>query len=429
MNGQKQLNHDAFVEYLKAHQSELYRLAYRFTRSRDDTLSILQDAVYHGLSRLQKKKATGDVGLFIRRTLIRECEFYLYRHPVPRPDEEGTATEKAIESMRIGDRTPLILHLYGECDAAQIGLLTGEKTEQAEKRLASAMKRLNSRLPESLRQTRAVPLPEDFDIAVNKALSFPVVAPKKVSIFFYLFLAVVLIFVHTVLLNTVEPYADFSAKVPLFGHLSSALTFRDYDGHRQIGSILDVTSLPIDPDAGTPLERQGKQLVSDRLHSLTEEARLRAEEHYNVWLEEGDDPDAFRPMRVDLRYEITYIGEDAISFHITERENSVYFFEDRFYYNYSIPDGRPLLLSDFLSDPAEQGANAIRNSLPGLSGTVREAIAGVDLSSVIHDQTAFYLDASGEPVLVFPPYSLSDRVSETLAFPLGKQAAPASETP
>ena len=420
MNNTRQCNYDDVVEYIKTHQSELYRLAYRFTRNEDATLDILQDAIFVSLEKIGKMKDTPPE-THVLGALVKECDSYIRRHGHPRPDGEGTATERTIDSMPPVDKTPIILRLYGDYSSEQIAMILSIPQNVAEKRTMAAMKRFESRLPSSLWQTRAVPLPEQFDMAVNKALSFPSSFKKKQPVWMILFFITLALLAHILCLNLIRGYADFASSLPLIGKVNEKLTFSSFSD-RLSGSILDVHVRPVDPDVGTSAEKKAKQALSDKLNETVGEVEIRAREHYRVYLEEGGNAAEYRALNVDIDYSIEYQDEEYVSFVITQREKAVYFYESAICYTLSLSDGRLMSLGDLVGeDYAEKLLPEVRLRLEKTGEPIRNDI---DLSSLLNDQRRFYVDREGRLVVLFEGYELSSELSGIRSVTLTENVLP-----
>lgn len=89
----KRSEHDQFEQLLQPHLKQLYKLAYRFTRERNDAEDLVQDILLKLYPRLQEMQAIESLGPWLARVL--------YRH--------------FIDKLRSRKRSPL--HYVGDDDS------------------------------------------------------------------------------------------------------------------------------------------------------------------------------------------------------------------------------------------------------------------------------------------------------------------------
>lgn len=117
--------HDQFEELIQPHLDQLYKLAYRFTRQRDDAEDLVQDVVVKLFPQLNEMQSIEKLGPWLARVL--------YRH--------------FIDRLRSKQRAPL--HLVGEDED---NILEGFRDENPDPAGANDAAILQDRLQRSLNQ-------------------------------------------------------------------------------------------------------------------------------------------------------------------------------------------------------------------------------------------------------------------------------------
>ena len=81
-----------------------------------------------------------------------------------------------------------------------------------------------------------------------------------------------------------------------------------------------------------------------------EEAKQRAEEYQKAVLETGGTMDDYIPTQINVNYEITYQDDKLVSFVITKSESSASAYQEQYFYNIDIENGKELNLRDVLGE-------------------------------------------------------------------------------
>lgn len=113
-------------------------------------------------------------------------------------------------------------------------------------------------------------------------------------------------------------------------------------------------------------------------------------------------------MRVSAGYEVYYSGGDYLSFAVIKTESGASVYSSFHYYNYDVRTGAELSLEDLLGPGwPERCAAAVERGLAALPEESRVMLwTDVDIAAALRDSADFYLDETGQVVLVFDKYSL-----------------------
>ena len=152
-----------------------------------------------------------------------------------------------------------------------------------------------------------------------------------------------------VLLNTNESFAKAMEDVPIIGSIAEVFTVREYKEESEV-ELIDAKIPAIRNTGNTDLENRINYEISSKINEVLEEAKQRAEEYKNAVLTTGGTMEDFIPTQINIDYEITYQDEKLISFVITKSESSASAYQEQYFYNIDIQNGRELNLKDVLGE-------------------------------------------------------------------------------
>lgn len=214
--------------------------------------------------------------------------------------------------------------------------------------------------------------------------------------------------VFVLLLNTVPTFAAAMYELPVLGGLCRVLTVADYH-ETHAASEVDVALPAIEAGEGAaPWAQEVNALIRETVEAEVAESERRAEEYYEAYIATGGDPDGFIPVRVSAGYEVYYSGGDYLSFAVIKTESGASVYSSFHYYNYDVRTGAELSLEDLLGPGwPERCAAAVERGLAALPEESRVMLwTDVDIAAAVRDSADFYLDETGQVVLVFDKYAL-----------------------
>ena len=150
-----------------------------------------------------------------------------------------------------------------------------------------------------------------------------------------------------VLLNTNESFAKAMEDVPIIGSIAEVFTVREYKEESEV-ELIDAKIPAIRNTGNTDLENRINYEISSKINEVLEEAKQRAEEYKNAVLTTGGTMEDFIPTKINIDYEITYQDEKLISFVITKSESFASVYQEQYFYNIDIENGKELNLKDVL---------------------------------------------------------------------------------
>lgn len=224
-------------------------------------------------------------------------------------------------------------------------------------------------------------------------------------------------------LNLSPTFAAAASDVPVLGGLFQVLTVRSYDTVRD----------GIDYDVSVP-EVEADSAVADRINAEIQE---RVDAHMAKAQQDWDDyKEAFfatggteeqwgdREMDVIIDYEIKSQTDTTVSFVVDFGEGWVAANQQRYCYNLDLENDRDITLEDILGENWVEICNeAVKE---GMAAQVEAD--GFDYFfpaeqggfSTVDESTSFYINEDGDPVLVFPEYSIAAGAAGILEFPVTK---------
>lgn len=269
------------------------------------------------------------------------------------------------------------------------------------------------KLEESKRVYEAVRVPEELPAAVRSAMRQ---ARQKERRFersrrwrYAVCAAAALCVAFVVALNAVPVLAQELYDIPVVGQMARVFTLWRYE---EVGedSYIRVTMPAIENTGNTALEKRLNQEIAVKVQETLAQARQRAKDYYQAYLETGGDKDDYMPMEIVIDYEIKCNNGQVVSFLIREYETRASFYEDTTYYNIDMDTGKELALSDLLGEGYIEKVNA----------AVRQGIEADEAANpenqYFHDELGFrsiepdqpfYINEEGHVVVVFGKYEIA----------------------
>ena len=213
------------------------------------------------------------------------------------------------------------------------------------------------------------------------------------------------------LLNAVPVLAQDLYSVPVLGHMARIFTLNRFEESREDSYV--VVNIPALENTGnTELERRVNYEIALKINEQVAEAKQRAKEYYQAYLETGGKKSEFLPVEIHVDYSVKCSNGEIVSFVVQKYEAGVSFYSESFYYNYDLETGKALTLARLLGDGYIEKVNkAVRDGIaadeaahPENQYFHDETIPG--FKSIEEDQ-AFYVNEAGHVVVVFPKYAIA----------------------
>lgn len=215
-----------------------------------------------------------------------------------------------------------------------------------------------------------------------------------------------------VLVNTSPAFALAVADVPLLGGLAQIFTVREFSLHDET-KLIDVRLPALENTGHTDLEQRINTEITTRMDAALSDAKERAQFDYDAFLATGGKAENFIPVTIDVDYEIKCQNERYLSFVLSTAETQANVYTTLTTYNIDLTTGKELTLADLLGPDWKTIANdAVRAGIAkkvaeDTQNTYFDGSEGIDgFTSVLGDQK-FYLNAAGNPVILFQKYEIA----------------------
>lgn len=164
-------DHSAFSDLIQERKDDIYRIAYTYTKNRDDALDIVNEVVYKSFVGMKKMRNPEFYNTWLSRITINCCMDYLKkRQSIARFEEHGQEAAKleqipdssqaggnlltsvdlfnALDKLNLEQRTVVILKYYQDLTLAQIAELLIWPLGTVKTRLNKALEVLRIELKE-----------------------------------------------------------------------------------------------------------------------------------------------------------------------------------------------------------------------------------------------------------------------------------------
>ena len=176
--------------------------------------------------------------------------------------------------------------------------------------------------------------------------------------------------------------------------------------------MIDVKIPAIQNTGNSDLENRINYEISSKINEVIEEAKNRAEEYKNAVLATGGTMEDFRPTMVNVDYKITYQDDNFISFIITKSESFASAYEEQYFYNIDIQNGKELNLKDVLgANYKEIVDNSVETQISERvindSNKIYFKKEEGGFSGIKDEYQDFYINENKKAVVVFQKYEIA----------------------
>ena len=224
-------------------------------------------------------------------------------------------------------------------------------------------------------------------------------------------------------LNVSSTFAAAAADVPVLGGLFQVLTVRSYDTVRD-GIDYDVSVPEVESDSAVA-DRINTE-IQERVDALMAKAQQDWEDYKEAFFATGGTEEQWgdRTMDVIIDYEIKSQTDTTVSFVVDFGEGWVAANQQRYCYNLDLENDRDITLEDLLGENWVEICNdAVKAGMEAqIEADGFDYFFPVDQGgfTTVDETTSFYINENGDPVLVFPEYSIAAGVAGILEFPVTK---------
>lgn len=218
------------------------------------------------------------------------------------------------------------------------------------------------------------------------------------------------IILFTIGVNTNEAFAKEVSDIPVLGSMARILTFRSYETQTEDLKIsVDIPSIELISEELNGLEKDVNEEIYEFCTQYADEAVKKAEEYRKAFLDTGGTEEEWAEHNITIKvwYEVKSQTEEYLSLVIMGADNWSSANSEARYYNFDMKAGKWITLKDILGDDSMQSAEQdIRNQIKQ-----REEETGMDYFDDewkgLDENTKFYVNNIGNPVIVFERYEIA----------------------
>ena len=218
------------------------------------------------------------------------------------------------------------------------------------------------------------------------------------------------IILFTIGVNTNEAFAKEVSDIPVLGSMARILTFRSYETQTEDLKIsVDIPSIELILEELNGLEKDVNEEIYEFCTQYADEAVKKAEEYRKAFLDTGGTEEEWAEHNITIKvwYEVKSQTEEYLSLVIMGADNWSSANSEARYYNFDMKAGKWITLKDILGDDSMQSAEQdIRNQIKQ-----REEETGMDYFDDewkgLDENTKFYVNDIGNPVIVFERYEIA----------------------
>lgn len=214
-----------------------------------------------------------------------------------------------------------------------------------------------------------------------------------------------------VLLNTNESFAKSMEDIPIINKLAEVFTIVEYEEKNDTDLI--KAKIPAIKNTGdTDLENRINYEISSKINGVIEEAKQRAEEYKEAVLATGGTMEDYIPIEINIDYKITHQDDKIISFVITKSESLASAYQEQYFYNIDLENGKELNLRDVLGENYKQNVDnevnkQIKERMEEDKKNMYFTAEEGGFSGIENEYQDFYINENGNVVVVFQKYEIA----------------------
>ena len=221
-------------------------------------------------------------------------------------------------------------------------------------------------------------------------------------------------------LNISPTLASAAADVPVVGGLFRVLTIRNYtdtDADRTLTVEQPVL------EGGGDFTEAINQEIRQRVEEKTAEGEQLIQDYKDAYFATGGTQEDWdkHDNQVTVTYEVKSQTDTTVSFVVNSNVSIANAYQESVYYNLDVANEKELTLADLLG---EDWVDVCNRSIKAQMAAAEDPSVYFDESmggfSTVDETTSFYINEAGDPVVVFPPYTVAIGALGTVEFEIAK---------
>lgn len=214
----------------------------------------------------------------------------------------------------------------------------------------------------------------------------------------------------TVGVNTSEAFAKGLTDIPVIGNFAQIVTFRSYETEvEDVNISVEIPNVEMISKDLSGLENEVNEEIHAFCEQYAEDAIERAEEYKQAFLETAGTQEEWAEHEISIRvwYEVKSHTDQYLSLAVMGSENWTDAYGEGKYYTFDFEKGEWVTLADLLgTDYAEIAKQSVYAQAEQREKET-EMEFWLDEWKGVNEDTKFYVNQNGNPVIVFEKYEIA----------------------
>lgn len=276
------------------------------------------------------------------------------------------------------------------------------------------------RLEEAERNYREIPVPEELSGRVRAGIAGGKRRTRRRAVIRSLSTAAACFAVVFAGLNLSPVMASAAADIPVAGGLFRLMTVRSYEtGNEDVKVSVKQPGV----EGGGQLSKTVNAEIQKIVKEKTAEGQQMVQEYKDAFFATGGTREEWEQHdnQVVVTYEVKSQTGTTVSFVVQSAVSIANAWQEDYYYNLDIASGRELTLEDLLGEDWAAVCNAsIQKQMAEAEDPSVYFSAGDGGFTTVDENTEFYINRDGNPVVVFPPYAVAPGALGSVEFEIRK---------
>lgn len=287
-----------------------------------------------------------------------------------------------------------------------------------------------SRLEDARRKYDETPIPEELNGRIWSAVKQHERKGERTAMRKYfkrgLGAAAAVLVAFTGTLNVNTAFAEEMQKLPVIGTVARVLTVSSYTksvGDEKIS--VEIPGIEMISEENEGLSKQVNEEIWQMCNRYAQESVQRAKEYRQAFLDTGGTEKEWAEHNIEITvsYEIKSQSQDYLSFVVRGMESWTAAYSEEKYYNIDLKNEKLLSLKDVLGDDYIEKVNqSVKDQMEGKAQETGIPFFTPEEGGFesITDETKFYINENGNPVVVFDKYEIAPGAAGAVEFEIIK---------
>ncbi|WP_250278216.1 RsiV family protein [[Clostridium] colinum] len=229
--------------------------------------------------------------------------------------------------------------------------------------------------------------------------------------------------------NVSETFAMACSKIPIISEIVSVISIhgKKIDNDKTINT--QIPQISTDDENIKQITDKVNNQIKTIVDEYTKQAEQDIQEYKEAFIETGGTEEEFKQKNivVDVSYDLKSKSKDHISLVLNANEGWANAYNISYFYNIDLNTGKNITLKDILGDDYINIANeSIKNQIEQqIKEDENLSYFGYNVDSIdgfktITDETNFYINKNGNPVIVFDKYEIVPGYMGQVSFEINK---------